>query len=113
MAEILPLRRRRGRPRLPVVDLDVVQELSLPQVLAYARAKGRPMGRHRLMTAILTRQLPAFEDLARKDRHGNYLFRVRKTDLDAWLDSTLRPFHPAPMPGVSPSMGKGPLPRAL
>ena len=107
---ITPLRRC-GRP--PATrNLEALEVLTLPQVLTYARAAGRPMGRHRLMTAILTRQLPALQDLEHHDRYGNPLFMIRRADLDAWLASSLRPFLPGAMPGVLTNR-KGPLPRAL
>lgn len=117
MTEVLqlitvPAPRRRGRPRNPEVDLAGAEKLTLPQVLAYARAKGRPMGRARLMTAILTRQLPALQDLFRTDRYGEHLLLVRRSDLDAWLDTTFQPFIPAPMPGDALTK-KGLLPQAL
>lgn len=111
MAEVLPLQtaKRRGRPRNPEVDLSLLSVLSIPQALAYARTLGRGMGRARLNQAIATGELPALQD-QRLDREGKPLLRLTRSAFDAWLVSTLTPFHPA---ALAPSNEKGPRQRAL
>ena len=113
MAEILRLAsaRRQGRPRNPDVDPALLDVLSIPQALAYARSKGRGMSRARLMAAIVTGELVALMD-RRLDRHGKPLLRITRKAFEAWLMATLTPFHPAALPG-SASNNKGPLQRAL
>ncbi|HJV22714.1 MAG TPA: hypothetical protein VJ570_08455 [Holophagaceae bacterium] len=90
-----PFRRPHGRPPKPRVDPATLEVLTLPQVLVYCRARGRGIGRKKLLSAIVNRELPALEDCLRRDRYGHHLLLVRRADFDRWLVSSLRPFRPS------------------
>lgn len=88
---MIPFRHPRGRRRLPEVDPATLEVLGIPQTLSFCKAKGRPIGRAKLMSAIASGTLPAVEDLLCVDRRGNPLLKIRRVDLERWLHSTLRP----------------------
>ena len=86
--------RRRGRPRntVPVEELDL---LTIPQVLAYLRAKGRPMSRTRIREQIVIGALPAYLDHFHHDHFGQPIYRVERAALDRWLRASLQPLRVA------------------
>lgn len=85
-------KRRRGRPRntVPVEELEL---LTIPQVLAYLRAKGRPMSRARIRTQIVIGALPAYLDTFHHDRFGQPIYRVERTAVDRFLRASLQPLR--------------------
>ena len=85
-------KRRRGRPRctVPVEELDL---LTIPQVMAYLRTKGRPMSRTRIRTQIAIGALPAFLDHFHHDRFGQPVYRVERAAVDRLLRAGLQPLR--------------------
>lgn len=87
-------KRRRGRPRntVPVEELDL---LTIPQVMAYLRQKGRPMSRTRIRTQIVIGALPAYLDTFHHDRFGQPIYRVERAAVDRLIRAGLQPLRAA------------------
>lgn len=83
-----------GRPRNPVVDPATLDLLTLPQVLAYLRAKGRPISRAKLREQIVTGCLPALLDTLHLDRLRQPLFLFERAAVDRWVKASLQPLKP-------------------
>lgn len=84
----------RGRPRNPSVDPSTLDLLTLPQVLAYLRAKGRPVSRAKLREQIVTGCLPALLDQLHRDRYQRPLYLFERAAVDRWVKASLKPLQP-------------------
>lgn len=85
-------KRRRGRPRV-TTPVDLLDELTIPQVMAYLRLKNRPLSRTRIRQQIALGRLPASLDLLHLDRLGRPIYRVKREDVDRMIRASLQPLR--------------------
>ena len=91
------LKRPRGRPK-KVEPVDKMDFLTIPQVIQYLREKGRPVSRQKLRDQIVIGRLKAYIDELTHDNQGHPILRIKRSDLDTWLISTLKLIIPKPLP---------------
>jgi len=87
-----------GRRPSPPVDLEALDELSIAQVLALLRKKGRRISRKKLKAEISVGRLTAQVNWGRLSNKKNEAtgepeptYKVLRADLDRWRKNSLTP----------------------